>query len=192
MSLVWGFGDVLGGDEIDEFCNENLSNYKEYDELWNYITKISTLENENAILKNENKILKEGKTNVFAELNDETAKSNEILLNEVEDLKQALAEQKQYTAFKCDEHKKIVDELEQSNKWLEDCKSELSEHLGKANTKVAELKKKIQMMEKMVNEIDKTMCLSNMRECEIYDIQEIFRKNGFKRNFVNMWGIAND
>ncbi|MBO7732346.1 MAG: hypothetical protein J6S67_07330 [Methanobrevibacter sp.] len=45
--------------------------------------------------------------------------------------------------------------------------------------RIAELKAQI---EKMINEIDKTMVLSNMCECEICDIQDIFRKNGFKWN----------
>lgn len=44
-------------------------------------------------------------------------------------------------------------------------------------------------IEKMVNEIDKTMCLSNMREREIYDIQEIFRKYNFKRDSNDKWEI---
>lgn len=44
-------------------------------------------------------------------------------------------------------------------------------------------------IEKMVNEIDKTMVLSNMCECEICDIQDIFRKYGFKRNSNNTWEI---
>lgn len=44
-------------------------------------------------------------------------------------------------------------------------------------------------IEKMVNEIDKTMVLSNMRECEICDIQDIFRKYGFKRNGNDTWEI---
>ncbi len=44
-------------------------------------------------------------------------------------------------------------------------------------------------IEKMINEIDKTMVLSNMRECEICDIQDIFRKYGFKRNSNGTWEI---
>lgn len=44
-----------------------------------------------------------------------------------------------------------------------------------------------QQIEKMINEIDKIMCLSNMREREIYDIQEIFRKYNFKRNSNDKW-----
>ena len=48
--------------------------------------RIAELENDVLRLTNENKILKEGKTNVFAELNDETAKSNEMLMAKVADL----------------------------------------------------------------------------------------------------------
>lgn len=44
-------------------------------------------------------------------------------------------------------------------------------------------------IEKMVNEIDKTIVLSNIRECEICDIQDIFRKYGFKRNSNDIWEI---
>ena len=44
-------------------------------------------------------------------------------------------------------------------------------------------------IEKMINEIDKTMCLSNMREREIFDIQEIFRKYNFRRNSNDKWEI---
>lgn len=50
----------------------------------------------------------------------------------------------------------------------------------------AELKAQI---EKMINEIDRTMVLSNMREYEICDIQDIFRKYGFKRNSNDIWEI---
>ena len=55
---------------------------------------------------------------------------------------------------------------------------------GAAGTKG--LKKQI---EKTLNEVDRYMCLSNMREREIYDIQEIFRQNGFKRDSVDKWEI---
>ena len=44
-------------------------------------------------------------------------------------------------------------------------------------------------IEKMINEIDKTMILSTMYEHEICDIQDIFRKYGFKRNSNNTWEI---
>ena len=48
---------------------------------------------------------------------------------------------------------------------------------------VAEETKELEaQIEKMINEIDRTMVLSNMRECEICDIQDIFRKYGFNRN----------
>lgn len=53
--------------------------------------------------------------------------------------------------------------------------------------RIKELK---QQIEKMINEIDKTMCLSNMREREIYDIQEIFRKYGYRRNDSDKWELA--
>ena len=52
--------------------------------------------------------------------------------------------------------------------------------------KIEELKAQI---EKMINEIDKTMCLSNMREREIYDIQQIFRKYDFRRDSNDKWEI---
>lgn len=45
-------------------------------------------------------------------------------------------------------------------------------------------------IEKTLNEVDKCMCLSNMKEREIYDIQEIFRQNGFKRNDVDKWELV--
>lgn len=56
----------------------------------------------------------------------------------------------------------------------------------KQEQRVKELEEQI---EKMINEIDKTMVLSNMRECEICDIQDIFRKYGFKRNSNDTWEI---
>lgn len=47
-----------------------------------------------------------------------------------------------------------------------------------------------QQIEKTINEIDKCICLSNMREREIYDIQQILRDNGFIRNQdTNKWEI---
>lgn len=46
-----------------------------------------------------------------------------------------------------------------------------------------------EQIESMINEIDKTMVLSNMHEHEICDIQDIFRKYGFKRNSNNVWEI---
>ena len=52
--------------------------------------------------------------------------------------------------------------------------------------RIAELEVQI---EKIINEIDKTMVLSNMRECEICNIQDIFRKYGFKRNSKDVWEI---
>lgn len=51
---------------------------------------------------------------------------------------------------------------------------------------IKELEQKI---EKMINEIDKTLILSTMREGEICDIQDIFRKYGFKRNDNDKWEI---
>jgi len=59
-------------------------------------------------------------------------------------------------------------------------------YIAGATEATKELKEQI---EKMVNEIDKTMVLSNMRECEICDIQDIFRKYGFKRNGNDVWEI---
>ena len=44
-------------------------------------------------------------------------------------------------------------------------------------------------IEKMINEIDKTMITSNMREREIYDIQEIFREYNFKRDGNDKWEL---
>lgn len=46
-----------------------------------------------------------------------------------------------------------------------------------------------QQIEKMINEIDKTMVISNMREREIYDIQEIFRKYNFRRDDNDKWEL---
>ena len=46
-----------------------------------------------------------------------------------------------------------------------------------------------EQIENLINEIDKTMVLSNMREYEICDIQDIFRKYGFKRNSNDIWEI---
>ena len=57
-----------------------------------FVKYVQKLENENTFLKNENKILKEGKTNVFAELNDENARSNELLMYEIADLRKENAE----------------------------------------------------------------------------------------------------
>lgn len=59
----------------------------------------------------------------------------------------------------------------------------------KAEKRIKELE---QQIEKMINEIDKTMCLSNMREREIFDIQEIFRKYNFRRNSNDKWELKND
>lgn len=56
--------------------------------------------------------------------------------------------------------------------------------IRKQKKQIMELK---QQIEEMINEIDKTMCLSNMREREIYDIQEIFRKYNFRRDSNNKW-----
>ena len=50
------------------------------------------------------------------------------------------------------------------------------EELEKENIELQE------QIEKMINEIDKTMVFSNMRECEICDIQNIFRKYNFRWN----------
>lgn len=52
--------------------------------------------------------------------------------------------------------------------------------------KIEQLKEQI---EKMINEIDKCMCLSNMREREIYDIQEIFREYNFRRDSNDKWEL---
>ena len=46
-----------------------------------------------------------------------------------------------------------------------------------------------EQIEKMINEIDKTIITSNMREREIYDIQEIFRKYDFRRNDNDKWEL---
>ncbi len=59
-------------------------------------------------------------------------------------------------------------------------------YVDKQEKHIKELEAQI---EKMINEVDKTMVLSNMRECEIYDIQEIFRKYNFKRNSNDIWEI---
>lgn len=69
---------------------------------------------------------------------------------------------------------------------LEDKLANADYQLEGRDNEIRELKARI---EKMVNEIDKTMVLSNMRECEICDIQDIFRKNGFKRN-EEKWELA--
>ena len=56
---------------------------------------------------------------------------------------------------------------------------------------VEEVTKELQeQIEKILNEVDKYMCLSNMKEREIYDIQEIFRQNGFKRNSADKWELG--
>lgn len=52
--------------------------------------------------------------------------------------------------------------------------------------RIAELEAQV---EKMINEIDKTMVLSNMCECEICDILDIFRKYGFRLNDNDIWEI---
>ena len=59
-------------------------------------------------------------------------------------------------------------------------------YMNKQRDKIANLKKRI---EKMINEIDKTMIISNMREREIYDIQEIFRKYNFRRDSNDKWEL---
>ena len=62
--------------------------------------------------------------------------------------------------------------------------------IGFATEATKELSNRLEAQkENLINEIDKTMVLSNMRECEICDIQDIFRKNGFKRN-EGKWELA--
>lgn len=58
------------------------------------IDKVRELENEIARLTNENKILKQGKTNVFAELNQETAENNAMLIDKTLDLEAQIKKMK--------------------------------------------------------------------------------------------------
>ena len=66
---------------------------------------------------------------------------------------------------------------------------EKKELLGIIQSKDKVIAKLKAQIEKMINEIDKTMITSNMREREIYDIQEIFRKYNFRRDSNNKWEL---
>lgn len=91
-----------------------------------------------------------------------------------------------------DNHNKIVllsqkvNDLQKENAKVEEIKANADYQLEGRDLKITELNTQI---EKMVNEIDKTMVLSNMHECEICDIQDIFRKYGFKRKSNDIWEI---
>ena len=74
----------------EDDCQQYLTN-----PLLGAIFKIETLEKENAELEMSLKIERQNKSNVFAELNDETAQSNEMLMNEVIDLEKENAELKE-------------------------------------------------------------------------------------------------
>lgn len=82
-------------------CDDSLYSFRGQELKQAYIAaaeprekRIADLQNNVAILTNENRILKQGKTNVFAELNDETAESNAMLMDKVADLEQENAELK--------------------------------------------------------------------------------------------------
>ena len=65
-----------------------------------------------------------------------------------------------------------------------------AEEVKEENKKLKKQIKNLEgQIEKMINEIDKTMVTSNMREREIYDIQEIFRKYDFRRNDNDKWEL---
>lgn len=80
-----------------------------------------------------------------------------------------------------EEKDKQIAELREQLEINEKCCIECGKDWGnqKVQKRVVQLEAQI---ENMINKIDKTMVLSNMRECEICDIQDIFRKYGFKRN----------
>ena len=63
----------------------------------------------------------------------------------------------------------------------------ITEILRKAVRELRENNRLKAQIGEMINEIDKTMILSNMREREIYDIQEIFRKYNFRRDSNDKW-----
>lgn len=48
------------------------------------------------------------------------------------------------------ELEETINKLQVQNNWLEGCKSELAEHLGKANDKISELEQQIEKMKRCV------------------------------------------
>lgn len=84
-----------------------------------YPNAFSRLQTEIIKICNENRLLKEGKTNVFAELNEETAKSNAELLDKVTDLEKENAELKaDYEVLSCSvgDFGELQDKLEEEQR----------------------------------------------------------------------------
>ena len=51
VSLVWGFQEFCGEEEIEDFCSNELRTYPQYDEIMEYFKRIENLDKENAELK---------------------------------------------------------------------------------------------------------------------------------------------
>jgi len=112
--------------------------------------RIAELEKENKALREDWEIQK-STIKDLEELNKKNINLDQAV--EIERLKGELQQDKKvqvvehFEAYgQCRDSRRIAG-LETQNKWLEDCKSELVEHLGKANDKVAELERQYRICE---------------------------------------------
>ena len=51
VSLVWDFQEFYGEEDIEDFCDNELSTYTQYNEIAEYFKHLAELEKENAELK---------------------------------------------------------------------------------------------------------------------------------------------
>ena len=93
VSLVWDFQEFYGEEDIEDFCDNELSTYTQYNEIVEYFKHLAELEKENERLTDELKTLREsikdygagcyenGLRNGKRKLEEQLTKAKEIIKN---------------------------------------------------------------------------------------------------------------
>ena len=94
VSLVWDFQEFYGEEDIEDFCDNELSTYTQYNEIVEYFKHLAELEKENERLTDELKAENEANENgakkyaeYYFETNDQLTKAKEIIKNCIHILK---------------------------------------------------------------------------------------------------------